>query len=145
MSHPTRNPNHTWNPRMHWLAWIVVVLALIEGGWLAFDGSHALATGDYITPSSGPHAGQLGPWSKLVTSVGIDPRSTLMKSIHLVLGLVWVTMLVCFVFGVPWAWQGMLICAVARLWYLPFGTLLSIIQIVLLLLPAVRASGSIPG
>ena len=32
MSHHTRNPNHTRTPRMHWLAWIIVVLALIEGG-----------------------------------------------------------------------------------------------------------------
>jgi len=130
---------------MPWLAWVVVLLALIEGGWLAFDGGHALVTGDYITPRSGQHAGQLGPWSKLVTVVGIDPRSTLMKSIHVVLGVVWIVMLVCFVLGVSWAWLGMLICAVAGLWYLPFGTLLSIIQIVLLLLPIVRSSGSIPG
>ena len=36
--------------------------------------------------------------------------------------------------------NGMLICAFAGLWYLPFGTLLSIIQIVLLLLPRLRAA-----
>lgn len=130
---------------MHWLAWIVVLFALIEGGWLAFDGGHALVTGEYVTPSSGPYAGQLGPWSKLVAAVGIDPRSTLMKSIHLGLGVAWVVVLVCFSLGVSWAWLGMLICAFAGLWYLPFGTLLSVIQIVLLLLPAVRLSGSIPG
>jgi hypothetical protein len=29
------------------------LLALLEGGWLAFDGIHAFATGDYVTPSSG--------------------------------------------------------------------------------------------
>jgi hypothetical protein len=33
----------------------------------------------------------------------------------------------------------MLACAVAGLWYLPFGTLLSIAQIALLLLPALRS------
>jgi hypothetical protein len=26
---------------MHWLGWIVVALAFIEGGWLAFDGGRA--------------------------------------------------------------------------------------------------------
>ncbi len=130
--------------RMHWLGWIVVLFAFIEGGWLAYDGGHALVTGEYVTPSSGEYAGQLGPWSKLVSAVGIDPRSTLMKSIHLILGLVWVAMIVPFIFRVPWAWRGMFICAVAGLWYLPFGTLLSVIQIVLLLLRPVRASASIP-
>lgn len=123
---------------MHWLGWVVVVLALIEGGWLAFDGSRALVVGDYVTPQSGPYAGQLGPWAKIVEAVGIEPRSTLMKSIHLVLGLAWLGITICFVLRLPWAWSGMVLCAVLGLWYLPFGTLLSVIQIVLLFLPAVR-------
>ena len=41
-----------------------------------------------------------------------------------------------FALGRPWAWRGMLVCAVLGLWYLPFGTLLSIIQIILLLVEA---------
>ena len=123
---------------MHWLSWIVVVLAFVEGGWLAFDGGHALATGEYVTPKSGQYAGQLGPWSKLVSAVGIEPRSTLMKLVHVALGITWVVMIVCFIGGLPWAWWGMILCAGAGLWYLPFGTLLSLIQIVLLMLPAIR-------
>ncbi|KAA3607149.1 MAG: hypothetical protein DWQ01_15720 [Planctomycetota bacterium] len=129
------------NSRMHWLAWIVVALAFIEGGWLAFDGGRALIVGDYVTPSSGPFAGQLGPWSKVVSAVGIEPRSTLMKSIHLALGIAWLGAMVCFVLQLPWAWTAMLVCAVLGLWYLPFGTVLSITQIVLLLLPSLRGSG----
>ncbi len=127
---------------MHRLGWIVLVLALIEGGWLAFDGGRALVVGDYVTPSSGQHAGQLGQWAKVVAAVGIEPRSTLMKSIHVVLGAVWLGVMVCFALGVPWAWTGMLVCAVLGLWYLPFGTLLSIVQIVLLSLPVLRGSRS---
>jgi hypothetical protein len=127
---------------MHWLGWVVLLLAFIEGGWLAFDGGRALVVGDYVTPSSGKFAGQLGPWSKLVSAVGVDPRSPLMKAVHLVLGLVWLAVMACFALRLPWAWWGMVACAVAGLWYLPFGTLLSVIQIVLLLLPPLRAQGS---
>lgn len=127
---------------MHWLGRVVVVLALIEGGWLAFDGGRALVVGDYVTPKSGPYAGQLGPWAKVVEEVGIEPRSTLMKSIHLVFGLAWLGMAICFVLRLPWAWSGMVLCAVLGLWYLPFGTLLSVIQIILLFLHAVRGAGS---
>jgi len=123
---------------MHWLGWVVVFFAFVEGGWLAFDGGHALVKGDYVTPSSGAHAGKLGPWSKLVSAVGLKPRSTTMKAIHLALGTVWIAMIVCFVLRLPWAWTAMLVCAITGLWYLPFGTLLSIIQIVLLLLPTLR-------
>ena len=126
---------------MHWLGWVVLALALIEGGWLAFDGGRALVVGDYVTPKSGQYAGQLGPWAKVVSAVGIEPRSTMMKSIHLALGLVWLVVMICFALRLPWAWSGMLVCAVLGLWYLPFGTLLSVIQIVLLLLPALRGSG----
>jgi hypothetical protein len=74
--------------------------------------------------------------------VGIDPRSTLMKSIHAILGSAWLVVMVCFAMRLPWAWSGMLICAILSLWYLPFGTILSVIQIILLLLPALRSPGS---
>ena len=55
---------------MHWPEWVVVALALIEGGWLAFDGGSALVVGDYVTPDSGQYAGQLGPWFGQLKIVG---------------------------------------------------------------------------
>ena len=115
-----------------WLPRIVLLLALLEAGWLAFDGTRALVVGDYVTPRSGPHAGQLGPWSKLVAAVGIEPRSTLMKMIHVTLGVAWLAVAVAYAVGVRWARQGMLVCAILGLWYLPIGTALSLAQIVLL-------------
>ncbi len=126
---------------MHWLGWVVLALAVIEAGWLAFDGGRALVVGDYVTPKSGRYAGQLGPWARVVSAVGIEPRSTLMKCIHLALGLSWLVVMICFVLRLPWAWSGMLVCAVLGLWYLPFGTILSVIQIALLLVPALRGPG----
>ncbi|HJQ98137.1 MAG TPA: hypothetical protein VJ826_07455 [Candidatus Polarisedimenticolaceae bacterium] len=120
------------------LAWVVIVVALVEAGWLAFDGTRALVVGDYVTPTSGPHAGQLGPWSKVVAAVGIEPRSTLMKSIHLGLGAAWLVVIVCYGMRMPWAWTGMVVCAVLGLWYLPVGTVLSVVQLILLFLPALR-------
>ncbi len=126
---------------MHWLRWFVLLLAVIEGGWLAFDGGRALVVGDYVTPSTGRFAGQLGPWSKIVSAIGIAPRSTLMKSIHFVLGATWLAVMVFFACRFQWAWWGMLGCAIAALWYLPFGTLLSLTQIILLLCPGARTPG----
>ena len=66
---------------MAWLKWIIVLLAVTEAGWMTFDGLRALVVGDYVTPKTGEWAGQLGPWSRLVSAVGIEPRSTLMKCI----------------------------------------------------------------
>ncbi len=48
-----------------------MALAVSEAGYMAFDGSRALLVGTYITPQSGPFAGQLGPWSSLVANLGI--------------------------------------------------------------------------
>jgi len=126
------------------LAWVVLFLALFEGGWLAFDGAHALLAGDYVTPSSGEYAGQLGPWSKLVRAVGLEPRSTLVMSIHLVLGGSWLLVAAAFAAGARRAWRGMVACAIAGLWYLPFGTLLGVLQLALLFRPSLRGAYSAP-
>lgn len=122
------------------LRWLVIGLAVFLGGWFAFEGGRALVVGDYITPKSGRYAGQLGPWHHLVKAVGIEPRSTLMKAIFLGYGLVWLVVAVGFAAGTarPW-WWGMLILAVGALWYLPFGTLIALVQIVLLIV--IRRSG----
>lgn len=124
---------------MHWLRWVVLVLAFTEGGWMAFDGGRALIVGDYVTPKSGQYAGQLGPWSGVVSKVGIEPRSTLMKSLFLTFGSAWIVMMVLFALGKTWSWWGMLVFAICGAWYLPFGTLLSVLQVILLMLPQLRA------
>ena len=105
---------------------------------MAFDGGRALIVGDYVTPRTGRLAGQLGPWSNVVQAVGIDPRSALMKSLFLTYGLSYVVVTTAFVLGASWAWWGILIVAALGLWYLPFGTLINILVITLLVLPALR-------
>lgn len=122
--------------------WVVVALAAVVAGWFAFDGIRALVAGDYVTPRSGEYAGKLGPWSRVVEAIGIEPRSTLMKLIFTVYGLLWISVIVSFSLGRGWAWMAMLVAAVGSLWYLPFGTLLGLIQIAFLLLPTVRNPGS---
>ncbi|MFQ5608032.1 MAG: hypothetical protein ACE5GA_08800 [Candidatus Zixiibacteriota bacterium] len=118
--------------------WIVVALAVIVAGWMTYDGARALTVGDYVTPKSGQYAGQLGPWSKVVSAVGIAPRSTAMKLIFTIYGALWLAVIVCFVIGLKWSWWAMLIFALGSLWYLPFGTLLGLIQAGLLLAPWLR-------
>jgi hypothetical protein len=123
---------------MHWLKWVVIALALFQGGWLTFDGGRALVVGDYITPTSGPHAGQLGPWSRIVSALGFEPRSTLIKSLHVVLGIAWLVALLIFWLRPALGWWTLLLCSLGSLWYLPVGTCLSLVQIVLLLTPQIR-------
>jgi hypothetical protein len=117
-----------------WITALIVTLAIVEGGWLAFDGGRALIVGDYVTPRSGEYAGQLGPWTKVVSAIGLEPRSTLVKCIHVVLGIGWLAAALYYASDPRGAWWAVLACAVVSLWHLPVGTLLSALEIGLLLL-----------
>ena len=99
---------------------------------MAFDGNRALFAGDYMTAGSGPHAGELGPWSKLVERAGIEPRSILMKTIFAAYGIIWLFIIMLFALRKSLTWDLMLLAAILSLWYLPLGTAFSALQIVLL-------------
>lgn len=124
-----------------WSGWVVAGLVLLNGGWMAFDGGTALLVGDYVTPKTGQLAGTLGPWSRIVEAVGIGPRSTLMKSIFLIYGLAYLAATAAFILGAPPARWAVVILAVLGLWYIPFGTLINIIVLALLLSPLLRSVG----
>jgi len=115
------------------LRWLIIFLALCEAGWMTFDGNRALFTGDYVTVRNGPHAGELGPWAALVAKTGIEPRSTLMKMIFSAYGVCWLFIIALFALRKVLTWDLMLLAAILSLWYLPFGTFLSALQVVLLI------------
>ena len=117
---------------MTWLKWLVILLALSEAGWMAYDGWHAWRTGDYVTPRTGAHAGQLGPWANVVSAAGIEPRSPLVKTIFVVYGLAWLAIIACYALGYGWTRTAMFASAAGTLWYLPVGTLTSLLIMALL-------------
>lgn len=118
---------------MPWFKCTILALALLQGGWLAFDGGRALLAGDYFTPSSGPGAGKLGPWSRIVSALGLEPRSTLIKCLHLFLGAAWLAAAALFALFPGAGWWAVLLCSICSLWYLPIGTVASLVVIVLLM------------
>lgn len=120
------------------LVWCLVLVSILSAGWMVFDGLHALILGDYVTPRSGPDAGRLGPWARIVSAIGIEPRCTAMKLAFVLEGTITLAFLLAFALGAGWAWWGLLAASVLGLWYAPVGTVLSLLAIVLLLLPAVR-------
>jgi hypothetical protein len=111
---------------------LIVILAIAQGAWLVFDGSRALVVGDYVTRSSGPRAGQLGPWSILVSSVGLAPRGSAMKIIHVVLGVAWLAAAFAFLRRVRGSRLYVFAAATGTFWYVPVGTVVSLIAIALL-------------
>ena len=118
---------------MDWKHWIIVLLVAVTAGWMVFDGARAFVVGDYVTPKTGEYAGQLGPWANLVQAVGIDPRSTLMKSIFVIYGLLTLVIVVRFARGLFWSRPAMILVCILGLWFLPIGTVTNLIALLLLL------------
>lgn len=124
---------------MNFLRVIVLVLVLLEAGWMVFEGGYALVFGDYLTPAAGAHAGELGPWADLLAGVGIEPRSTAMKVFFVGYGVAWLAVAAAFSIGARWAWWALVIAAAGSLWYLNVGTGVSLLQLGLLMAPQLRS------
>ena len=117
---------------------VILLTATLMGVWFIFDGLRAIVQGDYTTASSGPHAGQLGPWSKLVGAAGVNPRGTAMKVIHVFAGASWLLSAVLFAAKPSLGRPMLAVSAVCSLWYLPLGTVLAMAELCMLFLPQVR-------
>jgi len=118
----------------NWTTWLSVLMIAATAGWMVFDGANALITGNYVAPASGEFASQLGPWASLVQAIGIEPQSIWMKLIFIVQGLGTLAVVVSYMLNKPWAWTSLLIAMLLGLWYLPFGTLINLLALILLLL-----------
>ena len=115
------------------LRWVTVVLCVVQGGYMVVDGARALLVGSYLTPRSGEHAGELGPWARIVAAVGIRPESTGMKIAFVDLGGLWLVVAAGLALGEGWARIAGIAVAVGTLWYLVPGTVISVVVLVLLL------------
>lgn len=116
---------------MSWNVAVAVVLSVALGGWMTFDGVRALVVGDYFTPSGGRYAGQLGPWAGLVSRVGIEPRSTVMKALFVGFGIAWLVVAAGLAFGTASVPQLALVLAIATLWYVPIGSAAALLVLAL--------------
>ena len=105
---------------------IATLVALIVGGWMIFDGIHVLATGKYFGPD------KPGPWADLVAAAGLDPFRLGLPFVAL--GVLWLVSHSALLRHRPRARQAALLTAILTLWYLPVGTILSLLYILLLFL-----------
>jgi hypothetical protein len=119
---------------MKTLRWIVIILAVLNFGFMTVDGSRALIVGDYFRPETGEYAGQLGPWATIVSAIGINPESGLMKGIFIAWGGLGLILTVSFAMRVRRADSALLFFNLASFWYLVAGTLSSVLQVIFLLI-----------
>jgi hypothetical protein len=106
------------------LRWGIVALAVLEAGWMVYDGTRALVLGSYFNEP-------IGPWRHVVEPLGIDPKSTLMESFFVAYGAAWLVVIIAYVRRVTRSETAMIVAAVGSLWYIPLGTMFSVAQLVL--------------
>lgn len=110
--------------------WVVCIAALISAAWFIFDGAHALVTGAYFRPAVLPAA--FDTWKKVVDAVGIDPDARLMHLVFVGYGIVWLLAVPMFFVKLPLTRLFMVLLAFGAAWYVPAGTALCLLQLVLL-------------
>lgn len=102
----------------------ILLLSLITGLYMLADGIYVLLNGKYIGPE------KPGPWAELFYRMHIDVFR--LGPLFIVFGLLWLIFVSGFGSKRRWAYPMGVIMAIATLWYLPLGTLLSLIVLALL-------------
>lgn len=105
---------------------LVTILAFINGAYMLIDGIFVLLKGKYIgTPKP-------GPWASVFYKMNVDVFK--LGPLFVVSGLLWLTWLYALWRQHNWAYALGIFISVATLWYLPIGTVFSLIILLVLLL-----------
>lgn len=104
---------------------LLIFLALLNGGYMLVDGLHVILKRKYIGPP------EPGPWRYLFQSLGIDVFR--LGPLFVVFGAAWLVWLYGLWIQSSWAYALGLVISISTLWYLPVGTLFSLIVLLVLL------------
>jgi hypothetical protein len=109
---------------------LITILGLFNGIYMFLDGLFVLLKGKYIGPE------KPGPWANLFYKLNIDVFK--LGPLFVVFGLLWLTWLYGIWTQHSWYYLFGLVISIMTLWYLPIGTLFSIIILVILLISKSR-------
>jgi len=105
---------------------VLLFVALINGGWMLFDGAYVLRHGKYFG-SDVP-----GPWRYVVQVLGLDPLK--LGPLFLAFGAMWILAGLAMMMG--FSRLPLIVISVATLWYIPIGAILSVVTLALVFLTA---------
>jgi hypothetical protein len=104
---------------------IIAILSAIMGGYMLIDGIFVMLKGKYIGPE------RPGPWANLFYSLGINVMR--LGPLFIAFGILWLCWLYALLTSQSWAYSFGIVLSLLSLWYLPVGTLISIIVLIALL------------
>jgi len=103
---------------------LITILGLLNGGYMLIDGIYVLLKGKYIGPE------KPGPWAGLFYKLNIDVFK--LGPLFIFFGIMWLTWLFALWTNQSWSYLFGIIISILTLWYLPVGTLFSLIILLIL-------------
>ena len=98
---------------------LITILGLLNGGYMLLDGIYVMLKGKYIGPE------KPGPWAMLFEKFNVNVFK--LGPLFVMFGLLWLTWLYALWTDRSWAYTFGIIMSILTLWYLPIGTLFSLI------------------
>jgi hypothetical protein len=103
----------------------VTIAGFLMGGFMLLDGIYVMLNGKYIGPE------KPGPWANLFYKLDIDVFR--LGPLFVAFGVVWLIWLYTLWNHPAWAYVYGIILCILTLWYLPVGTLLSVLILISLI------------
>ena len=103
---------------------LVTILAILTGGFMLLDGIYVMLKGKYIGPE------KPGPWANIFSSFNVDVFK--LGPLFVVYGIIWFIWLYGLWTQQSWAYAFGITVSILTLWYLPVGTLFSVIILLVL-------------
>jgi hypothetical protein len=107
------------------MKYLIIGLSFLNGIWMLIDGIYVMVNGKYIGPE------KPGPWASVISWTGVDVFK--LGPIFVLFGIAWLAFIVALMADLTWARSFGIAISVLTLWYLPVGTLISIVVLIVLL------------
>jgi hypothetical protein len=104
----------------------ITLLGLLNSGFMLLDGIFVTIKGKYIGPE------KPGPWAEIFYKLHIDVFK--LGWLFILFGLLWLIWIFALWTNKDWTYSYGLLISILTLWYLPIGTLFSIIVLTILLI-----------
>jgi hypothetical protein len=104
---------------------LITILGLLNGGYMLLDGIYVMLKGKYIGPE------KPGPWAGIFERLNVDVFK--LGPLFIVIGIMWLTWLYGLWTNQSWTYLSGIVISILTFWYLPVGTVFSLIILLLLI------------
>lgn len=104
---------------------LITILGFLNGAYMLLDGIFVMIRGKYIGPE------KPGPWAGIFYKFDINVFK--LGPVFILFGLCWLAWLYSLWTNQSWSYTFGILISILTLWYLPVGTLFSVIILLILL------------